>query len=217
MAARIMKEIENIKKMTDIFTFTDFNQNPDGTFIINGILKGPLDSPYEHGLFPIQIKIPIKYPFEPLEFKFVHPVPFNPYVVYDNNGGQLGRMCITILEKAHWSPIHTCESIIRSIHSLLTDYSSESFANQEAGSLHRNDVDKYNEAVKAIIKRNGQYHPEEPAPGGGGASAPAPPVEKKEEEEDGSNWVYSDDEDQGGGNYNKRKYLKYTYKLKNLK
>ena len=159
------KSIKIILKNKDIFD----NDPIDGVsineideinpYIWNIIIIGPKDTPYEGGLFYATIKFPNNYPLYPPEFKFINP-PYHPNI-YDD-----GKVCISILhppgdddwgyEKSEerWRPIHTFNSIIISIMSLLSSPNDESPANIEAAKLWRNDKIKFQEKVNNCVKKS---------------------------------------------------------------
>jgi ubiquitin-protein ligase len=230
---RLKRELENIKKnVQDIFSLVSFENNADGTFKLIGTLKGPGDTPYEYGVFKIQMIFPANYPFDPPSFIFLPPIPFHPNVYA---GATAGKVCITILEKTQWSPTQTIESVLRSVHSLLGDLNEGSIANPEAGTLSKENKAAFRAKVLETMKANGQYHPPavtEPvapvAPGGGGggggagAGAGAGAAAAREgsgsgggSDSSGTQYVYSDEE-QEGGIINKKKWQKYINKLNKL-
>lgn len=53
-------------------------------------IQGPQDTPYENGIFKLEINIPKRYPIEPPSIRFVTPI-YHPNI---DNGG---RICLDIL------------------------------------------------------------------------------------------------------------------------
>ena len=78
---------------------------------------GPEKSPYEGGIFFLDIHLPTDYPFKPPSCKFTTRV-YHPNI--NANGG----ICISIF-KTEWSPALTIEKVLISISSLLTDPNPE--------------------------------------------------------------------------------------------
>lgn len=74
---------------------------------------GPSDSPFQSGVFFLDIKFPPDYPFKPPQVKFLTRI-YHPNI--NNEGG----ICLDIL-KRQWSPALTISKVLLSICSLLTD------------------------------------------------------------------------------------------------
>lgn len=113
--------------------------NPDGTitdeqdmFHWTGELKGPANTPYEGGVFKLEIAIPDTYPNKPPVVKFVNKI-FHP-----NIDDKTGLICLNILRSppnGDWKPSLNLPKTILSIHSLLSDPNPKDALNSEAGSL----------------------------------------------------------------------------------
>ena len=135
----------------------DFNE--DNIKQWNIIILGPRDTSYEGGIFKATITFPNNFPLYPPEFKFINP-PYHPNIYED------GRVCISILhppgddewgyEKAEerWRPIHTVNSILISIISLLSSPNDESPANIDAAKLWREDKVKFQEKINICIRNS---------------------------------------------------------------
>lgn len=79
---------------------------------LKGTLRGPASSPYEGGLFVVDIILTSQYPFEPPKMKFTTKV-WHPNVSSAN-----GAICIDIL-KDQWTPALTLKTALLSLQSLL--------------------------------------------------------------------------------------------------
>ncbi|XP_044505809.1 ubiquitin-conjugating enzyme E2 7-like isoform X2 [Mangifera indica] len=98
---------------------------------------GPPDTLYEGGFFNAIMSFPSNYPNSPPTVKFTTEI-WHPNVYPD------GRVCISILHppgddpngyelaSERWMPVHTVESIVLSIISMLSSPNDESPANVEA-------------------------------------------------------------------------------------
>ena len=78
-----------------------------------GTIIGPSGTPYEGGLFQLDIQFPTDYPFKPPKVTFITKV-------YHPNINSAGGICLDIL-KDQWTPSLTIGKVLLSISSLLTD------------------------------------------------------------------------------------------------
>ncbi len=110
-AKRIRKELDNIKNDPPV----NCSAGPDNDDIFNwsATVIGPSGSPYEGGVFYLNIVFPQNYPFKPPKITFVTKV-------YHPNINSSGGICLDIL-KDQWSPALTIDKVLLSICSLLTN------------------------------------------------------------------------------------------------
>ena len=110
-------------------------------------IKGPEQSPYENGIYDLEVKIPSDYPISPPNIKFITQM-FHPNVYPD------GKICVDILRKDQWSPSLKISTALLSIRSLFTDPDPTSSANPKAGRLYVSDREKFNKEVEDIKIKN---------------------------------------------------------------
>ena len=111
-AKRITKEMVDMLS-SPVDNCTAGPVNPEDPYLWHGTIIGPEKSPYEGGLFRLQIKFPIDYPFKPPAVTFLTKV-------YHPNINSSGGICLDILKDA-WVPSLTIGKVLLSISSLLTD------------------------------------------------------------------------------------------------
>jgi ubiquitin-conjugating enzyme E2 D/E len=111
-ARRIAKEMKDMET-TPMDNCTAGPVNPNDMFLWHGTIIGPEKSPYEGGLFKLEIRFPPNYPFKAPTVTFLTKV-YHPNINAD------GGICISIL-KDEWSPSLTIGKVLLSISSLLTD------------------------------------------------------------------------------------------------
>ncbi|XP_057304225.1 ubiquitin-conjugating enzyme E2 T-like isoform X2 [Hydractinia symbiolongicarpus] len=86
------------------------------THLKAGII-GTSDTPFEGGLFMLDIVIPERYPFEPPLMKFITPI-YHPNI--DSNG----RICLDLLKmppKGDWKPALNISTLLKSIQLLMSN------------------------------------------------------------------------------------------------
>ncbi|VEN43977.1 unnamed protein product [Callosobruchus maculatus] len=87
----------------------------DDKLMLESKIKGPEGSPYESGVFTLEIQIPERYPFAPPSIRFVNRV-YHPNV--DDNG----RICLDLLKmppSGGWKPTIGIEGLLIAVRMLL--------------------------------------------------------------------------------------------------
>ncbi|KAL4063703.1 ubiquitin-conjugating enzyme/RWD-like protein [Scleroderma yunnanense] len=108
---RIHREIADVKK-EDLGAIT-LTPTPDSLYRWKGTIPGPQGSPYEGGLFNVDIQLGADYPFSAPKVTFATRI-------YHMNISEKGGICIDIL-KQNWSPALSLFKVMLSLSSLLTD------------------------------------------------------------------------------------------------
>lgn len=108
---RIKKELLDLQ--TDPPTNCSAGPIGDDLFNWQATIIGPDDSPYQNGIFFLNINFPEDYPFKPPKIYFTTRI-------YHCNINTKGGICLDIL-RDQWSPALTISKILLSICSLLTD------------------------------------------------------------------------------------------------
>ncbi|KAJ9676546.1 hypothetical protein PVL29_021855 [Vitis rotundifolia] len=109
---RVQKELQECNKNMDV---SGINVKPKGDSLTHliGTIPGPVGTPYEGGIFQIDIVLPDGYPFEPPRMQFATKV-WHP-----NISSQSGAICLDIL-KDQWSPALTLKTALLSVQALLS-------------------------------------------------------------------------------------------------
>ncbi len=109
--SRLQKEITELQKSPP----HNCTAGPEGDNIYqwNATIFGPVGTPYENGVFKLNINFPLEYPFKPPKVTFVTKV-------YHPNINSSGSICLDIL-KDKWSPALTISKVLLSICSLLDE------------------------------------------------------------------------------------------------
>ena len=85
----------------------------DNVYLWDAMIVGPIETPYEGGIFNLEIYFPTDYPFKPPKVLFSTKI-------YHPNISTSGAICLDIL-KDQWSPALTISKVLLSICSLLSD------------------------------------------------------------------------------------------------
>eukprot|EP01117_Protostelium_nocturnum_P012935 TRINITY_DN4792_c0_g1_i1.p1 TRINITY_DN4792_c0_g1~~TRINITY_DN4792_c0_g1_i1.p1 ORF type:complete len:157 (+),score=38.03 TRINITY_DN4792_c0_g1_i1:46-516(+) len=144
-AQRILREYRNIQKDNS----EDIHLSPvddDDLLHWKGLIHGPPGTPYESGIFQLDITIPTQYPLEPPRVRFATKV-FHPNVHFKS-----GEICLDVLKGA-WSAVFTLQSVCRNVIALLESPEPNSPLNCDCGNLLRcGDIRGYNSMAKMYTK-----------------------------------------------------------------
>ncbi|CAL9703092.1 unnamed protein product [Knipowitschia caucasica] len=92
-------------------------QTEDNMNELRAQIIGGSGSPYEGGIFSLEIKIPERYPFEPPNIRFITPI-------YHPNIDNCGRICHDALKlppKGAWKPSLNISTVLTSIQLLMVE------------------------------------------------------------------------------------------------
>jgi len=123
------------------------------------LIIGPPDTLYEGGFFKAHLEFPRDYPLKPPKMRFITEI-WHPNI--DKNG----HVCISILhepgddkwgyEKAseRWLPVHTVETIVMSVISMLAEPNHESAANVDAAKMLRDQPLDFKKNVAKCVRKS---------------------------------------------------------------
>jgi len=127
------------------------------------MVLGPTDSFYEGGFFKAHLIFPEDYPQKPPKMKFMSDF-WHPNVSKD------GDVCISILHEPgedkfgyerpeeRWLPIHTVETILLSVISMINEPNDESPANVDAAKEWRNEYDTtFKKNVRRCVRKSQEF------------------------------------------------------------
>ena len=143
-AKRITKELNDLIKEPPC----NCSAGPDETkdqFHWKASIMGPEDSPYQGGVFFLNIQFPADYPFRAPKCTFVTRI-------YHPNINSNGSICLDIL-KDQWSPALTISKVLLSISSLLTDPNPDDPLVPEIAQLFKINRGKFDATAKEWTKK----------------------------------------------------------------
>ena len=123
------------------------------------MIIGPPDTLYEGGFFRALLTFPPEYPQMPPRLRFTSAL-WHPNVYPD------GTVCISILHppgedkygyehpSERWLPVHTVETIMLSVISMLSSPNDQSPANIEAAREYRESPDRFRKRVQKLVRES---------------------------------------------------------------
>lgn len=106
----------------------------------NATIIGPSDTPYEGGIFLLDIYFPINYPFKPPKINFITKI-------YHPNINSAGSICVDIL-RTNWSPALSISKILLSISSLLSEPNPDDPLMPEIALEYKNNIENFKNIAK---------------------------------------------------------------------
>lgn len=115
------------------------------------IVSGPEGSPFEGGVFKLELFLPEEYPMSAPKVRFVTKI-------YHPNIDKLGRICLDIL-KDKWSPALQIRTVLLSIQALLSAPNPDDPLNNEVAEQW---IRQESEAIRTAKEWTRMYASEEP-------------------------------------------------------
>lgn len=126
-------------------------------------ILGPAGTPYEHGVFTGELRVPSDYPLSPPKVRFTPPIT-HPNV-YGGDSERRGEVCISVLHvgadatgyerpEERWSPVQSINSVLLSIASMLGDVNTESPANVDAAKMYLRAPEAFRVLVRREVERS---------------------------------------------------------------
>ncbi|XP_072122413.1 ubiquitin-conjugating enzyme E2 D4-like isoform X1 [Mobula birostris] len=135
---RIQKEYQDLER--DPPALCSAGPVGDDYFHWQATIMGPSDSPYQGGVFFLNIHFPSDYPFKPPKVSFTTKI-------YHPNINSNGSICLDIL-RSQWSPALTLSKVLLSICSLLCDPNPDDPLVPEIAHTYKSDREKYNKLAR---------------------------------------------------------------------
>ncbi|XP_054422613.1 ubiquitin-conjugating enzyme E2-17 kDa-like [Pteronotus mesoamericanus] len=141
--SRLERELKDISK--DPPPLCSAGPEDNDLFTWRGIIMGPEDSPYEGGVFSLNIHFPYDYPFRP-------PWIYFTTRIYHPNISRRGCICLDIL-RSQWTPALTISKVLISISSILSDPNPDDSLVPSIARMYLKDRDAYNTMARAWTRK----------------------------------------------------------------
>lgn len=154
----LKKQLKELSK-NPVEGFSAGLQHPENLLVWSTVIMGPPGTVYEGGYFRATLTFPSSYPQAPPTLRFTSKM-------WHPNVGPDGTVCISILHapgedqygyerpEERWLPVHTVESILLSVISMLASPNAESAANVEAAREYRDDPETFKRKVLKCVRQS---------------------------------------------------------------
>lgn len=140
---RIMKELADFTKDPPANCAAGVHEND--AFHWQATILGPEGTPYEGGVFQLDVKFPVDYPFKPCAVRFTTKI-------FHCNVNNSGAICIDVL-KDNWSPALTISKVLLAIVSLLKEPNPNDPLDPQKADLYRTNRAKFDETAAEWTKK----------------------------------------------------------------
>merc|ERR1719161_3441227 len=134
------KELQDIRSLSGESSVTAEAVGDDLTHW-KGHLRGPEATPYQGGMFDIDIEIPVDYPYNPPKMKF------DTKIWHPNISSQTGAICLDVLNK-EWSPALTIRTALLSIQALLSAPEPDDPQDAEVAEMYKHNRELFTQTAK---------------------------------------------------------------------
>ena len=141
---RILKEIQKLKN--EPIEGVSAEHDKENLRYFKVIMKGQKETPYEGGVFNVQLYLPEEYPMVPPKVLFMTKI-------YHPNIDFLGRVCLDVLKK-EWSPALQIRTVLLSLQCLMSAPNTEDPLNEKVNDHWKKDE---NDAIKTAKEWTKMY------------------------------------------------------------
>eukprot|EP01120_Amphizonella_sp_Union-15-10_P007912 TRINITY_DN273_c0_g1_i1.p1 TRINITY_DN273_c0_g1~~TRINITY_DN273_c0_g1_i1.p1 ORF type:complete len:153 (+),score=33.84 TRINITY_DN273_c0_g1_i1:66-524(+) len=143
-AKRLQKEYEILQKQPIPWATTSLIDNNLHKWKCT--LLGPEKTPYEKGLFVIEMEMPPEYPFKPPTVKFLTKT-YHPNIQQKD-----GQICAEILGKS-WSPQIKINEVLLTVRTMLAEPNIDSPLEEDVANEFRSNRKKFDQTAKDWTKK----------------------------------------------------------------
>jgi len=148
LTKRIKREIQRLDK--DAAPGVIITPHEDNLRYLHITIEGPKDSPYEGGVFELEMFLADTYPMKPPKCRFLTKI-------YHPNVDQLGRICLDIL-KDKWTPALTVTRVCLSLQLLMQEPNPDDPLDNKVADQWKNDIDTAHKIAQDWTKKYAKHN-----------------------------------------------------------
>eukprot|EP00049_Salpingoeca_infusionum_P015341 m.297442 g.297442 ORF g.297442 m.297442 type:complete len:200 (+) comp15858_c6_seq31:92-691(+) len=148
-AARLSREVQMLRNEPP-HGVACWPVNEDKVDTLHADVSGPTDSPYEGGVFRLEIVCLPRYPFQPPQVRFLTPI-------YHPNIDKGGRICLDLLKpppQGTWKPAMNLSTLLASIQLLMATPNPDDGLRPDVSAEYKDDRDKFNTTARAYTRKH---------------------------------------------------------------
>eukprot|EP00949_MAST-11_sp_MAST-11-sp1_P002420 g2420.t1 len=144
MARRLTKELEDLNQNPPDFA----TASPVGEDLLhwNAMLMGPPSTPYDGGVFNVDLVFPSEYPFKPPKVKFLTKI-YHPNIKKDS-----GEICADLLTE-NWGPTLNTRYVLTTLKTLLEEPNADNPLEADIASQFKDDKAAFETTAKDFTQR----------------------------------------------------------------
>jgi len=120
----------------------------DNLYLWRANIQGPEGSPYEGGVFSVQLSFDPTYPIKAPEVRFLTKI-YHPNVSMKANG----QICQEMVTK-DWSPVLRVSHVLERVYSMLKEPNGEHPLEAEIGEMFNENLKKFKETAQSWTKKH---------------------------------------------------------------
>ena len=123
--------------------------------VIEAQIKGPEGTPFEGGVWTLNLSVPERYPFEPPKVHFVTPI-------YHPNIDSGGRICLDTLKmppKGSWRPAVNLSTLLTTIRLLIATPNADDGLMPDITNLYKTNPKKFAETARKMTQVHAKPKP----------------------------------------------------------
>lgn len=145
MVRRLQEELKMVSQLSIDGESLDIEMVNDKIDHWQIALPGPKETPYEKGIFLLNLKFESSYPLSPPE------VWFSTRIYHPNIDPKEGKVCLVIIKD--WQMKNTVKQLLNELLSLLCEPETNDPVNKEAANLYLADQDRYDATVRSWVRK----------------------------------------------------------------